>query len=894
MERENLQIKIGISGNPSSSGGYLPFIKVGFEESEITKSVIFPDQVRSQCSVEFYQSGTEACFVLVLNPECARSYGASRAGSMCIFLSIPAKKSLVGWTPYSLLCEVLKIFRQDNMIQRTDTVWEYKDINYDRTPFLKLAESIQLEDLPSYVQMKSSAGVASVSAGSEASMQKFFEYFQYREFSEYSKVVVAEKIDGSVLKLDIPCPVKLDIKYRRVKYGSVTQNNPECEFTLVPDKSYYENAKCRVRLNRFNLDCENCSAHIDWDTAEVIIGRVDYLKKTIRVPVKQSGALPEGGVSFFFEKSDGSRLTTKDNEFELVGEDVESAVWDAFRIKFNKSTDEDLCGHNIIFVPGDDGVLKEISVCFEKYAELLIEQKVPLKEKCNVSIKECDKTSPTVLGEWAPDNEGKAFLRTLKGFRDNKDANRIESVRIESPHYKYTVVRKSAYEPFVYTLEKITPAIPESRSGGQSKAEYQDKGKVSRFASNPDNPATVAPQQSYFKIVNSTGETLLTEVRFKGKCIEQDYSLITSEAILLDTQKCKEVKLPIPQDFKLKSKSLHFKGGKFRTIKDKTDKMELELTADNLKRTLWGHYLRQKSWVKIVVPLVIALVCVGVVFGCKVLPTYLNKSTLEKIHFIKGKSSEADLLFIYDNWPEVLKDFEQNKNALSGIKRADLDSTQRQTFDEKQSDMAAIQANIDNQVKRYTLLMKNLRIGKDKTLYKLTFEDPKRIMDWMNEYGSLSEVEDTGFVKRFIPDFVTAGGFFQNFYTDIKNFRIKGKKDGIQLSDIKEEQQLTNYKSILAPINEKCSEKDDLRKFRSCLQAFYLFVENGKELEENTDFIKSCAGVDKTISEKETFQKCKSFRDIYRRWIWCLYRKQNTDKDKREVLRRLEPDEYFN
>lgn len=291
-------IKIGISGNALGSGGYCNLINVGFDDVVVNRQVSFKGQTDTEYSIEVQQGKNEAIFVLVANPLTVYSAGASRGGALCIFLSIPAGKYVrkKDTTPLTILHDILKKFREENMIQRGN-VWEYQyKAFYDRTPFQKLSEDTKqyLAELPTYVPMAGNSELL-VSIGDK--LEAFFAGdFQYPKFKECSRLVIADHIDGSNWEPEIPRSWSLAVYYGSSFVATLDSSNPEISHKFSPapsDADIYDETEIKLRLDGYNVQPTGCEVNVKWNDekvdGKVEIKSIQWNLRQIFVPITLKG-----------------------------------------------------------------------------------------------------------------------------------------------------------------------------------------------------------------------------------------------------------------------------------------------------------------------------------------------------------------------------------------------------------------------------------------------------------------------------------------------------------------------------------------------------------------------------------------------------------------------------
>lgn len=288
-------IKIGISGNALGSGGYCNLINVGFDDVAVNRQVSFNGQTDTEYSIEVQQGKNEAIFVLVANPLTVYSAGASRGGALCIFLSIPAGKYVrkKDTTPLTILHDILKKFREENMIQRGN-VWEYQyKAFYDRTPFQKLSEDTKqyLAELPTYVPMAGNSELL-VSIGDK--LDAFFKGdFQYPKFKECNRLVIADHINGSNWEpSEIPNSWSLNVYYDLKLIGKLDSSNLEISQKFPPvqsDADIYDETEIKLRLDGYEVKATGCEVNVDWYDGKVEIKSIQWNLRQIFVPISFKG-----------------------------------------------------------------------------------------------------------------------------------------------------------------------------------------------------------------------------------------------------------------------------------------------------------------------------------------------------------------------------------------------------------------------------------------------------------------------------------------------------------------------------------------------------------------------------------------------------------------------------
>lgn len=340
-------IKIGISGNALGSGGYCNLINVGFDDVAVNRQVSFNGQTDTEYSIEVQQGKNEAIFVLVANPLTVYSAGASRGGALCIFLSIPAGKYVrkKDTTPLTILHDILKKFREENMIQRGN-VWEYQyKAFYDRTPFQKLSEDTKqyLAELPTYVPMAGNSELL-VSIGDK--LDAFFAGdFQYPKFKECSRLVIADHIDGSNWEPEIPRTWSLEVQYNGNKVAELKNtNDKEHPITKILDPSdtvCYKPTEIKLWLDGYQVIAEGCSAKVDWPSKTVSITDIKWIENNqfARVSFKGFDAnfSPKTIVCSVEGSSRRIGLSTQDNKdgFKFLGTEIKAVMGKKFHIEID-------------------------------------------------------------------------------------------------------------------------------------------------------------------------------------------------------------------------------------------------------------------------------------------------------------------------------------------------------------------------------------------------------------------------------------------------------------------------------------------------------------------------------------------------------------------------------
>ena len=377
-------IKIGISGNALGSGGYCNLINVGFDDVAVNRQVSFNGQTDTEYSIEVQQGKNEAIFVLVANPLTVYSAGASRGGALCIFLSIPAGKYVrkKDTTPLTILHDILKKFREENMIQRGN-VWEYQyKAFYDRTPFQKLSEDTKqyLAELPTYVPMAGNSELL-VSIGTKDRLNEFFEGdFQYSDFNKCSRLIIADQIiDGiSWENVTIPRSWSLDVYYGSSFVEKLDSSKPEISHKFSPaqsDADIYDETEIKLRLDGYNVKPTGCEVNVKWNDEKVEIKSIQWNLRQIFVPITLKG---EGIESLSPNEIhctiDDAKINPVEKEgkvigFEFKGPQIRDVKEDNFRInndsyKFTVKldiVDNLLKGINIIAEPKQEPVQTQIS-----------------------------------------------------------------------------------------------------------------------------------------------------------------------------------------------------------------------------------------------------------------------------------------------------------------------------------------------------------------------------------------------------------------------------------------------------------------------------------------------------------------------------------------------------
>lgn len=257
-------IKIGIAGNNDSKAGHQPLVSVGYPAEELKQDINFPVQIRSDCFIQFSQDRENIKYTYVANPVTVHSFGASRPGSLWVSITVAKGKRVTGYTPYTLLLKILEIFRENYMAHKADGSYEFKVGNYLRQPFLDFIESLTItsDNSGRYVEMTGDA-IGCVSAGSREKMEEFFSDPQYNEFRKYSKIIVAEKIDGSCLPLQIPRPVNYNVLFDNRPIGSITQQGCRFRYNVPARDSYHEGVDVDFTLSDGGVSAKNCTIRID-------------------------------------------------------------------------------------------------------------------------------------------------------------------------------------------------------------------------------------------------------------------------------------------------------------------------------------------------------------------------------------------------------------------------------------------------------------------------------------------------------------------------------------------------------------------------------------------------------------------------------------------------------
>lgn len=276
------KIKIGVSGNTIGSAGYACLINIGFNNAVVSRQIAFRGCPGTEYCIEVQQGESNAVFTLVANPMTVYSSGASRAGALCVFLSIPDRKFMKTETPLSLLKKIWERFRENYMVKK-ENGWEFIPMsNYDSKPFYDLIEPIVLDDLPTYVPMEGDSELL-VSIGPDR-LDKFFEGdFQYSDFNKCSRLIIADQIiDGSSWEnVTIPRTWSLKVKFNSQEvaelHSSNDKNNTITRILGHPDKVCYKPTEIKLWLDGYQVKTNACVVKkIDWERNEVLIDKIDW------------------------------------------------------------------------------------------------------------------------------------------------------------------------------------------------------------------------------------------------------------------------------------------------------------------------------------------------------------------------------------------------------------------------------------------------------------------------------------------------------------------------------------------------------------------------------------------------------------------------------------------
>lgn len=698
------KVKIGISGNALGAGGYFNLINVGFDDVVVNRQVSFKGQADAEYSIEVQQGADEAVFVLVANPLTVYSYGASRAGALCIFLSIPARTYFKEeFTPLTLLRRILQDFREKNMTQKGE-VWEYQyKAFYDRKPFVELSEKVKqyLAELPTYVPMNGVSELL-VSIGSNDRLEKFFSGdFQYPDFRDCSRLIIADYImDGISWENEvIPRAWSLEVKYNSNKVAELHNSNDELhsiKIILEPhDKDCYKPTEISLWLDGYKVKTKECIVQkTDWGKNEVLIDKINWINNDRFVPICVEGIdtnlSPEDIVCTF----DATEIHPDKKPDEVLGFTFWGpqilSVKDA---KFDVNNDS----YNFVFnLKTDDKGLPE-----ELYIKAELKPKLE-EEPTQEPTQEPNETdySQTIPGG-NPEDQGSSYDSTQGG------------------------------------------------SFAQARAQNERKGE-SDLQSYDQEQSHNETEKKVYTFTNETGETLVIS---RVECATECGNTVTVfENFSLENGCSKDIDLQKLGEKKLRRLTIHFK--------KKYEKLEKEILDANSESRIESCDLRLRLYRQPVFLLGVRVgafgtIALGLVIFCAVwLISILPESNEKALLSFKLPEEKVDpSLFIYD--------------SVKLDKAIHLYASCRDDSDEIKQKKDSILSVITKQVERFKTLLYELE-DKNYPLTFDDPQKIQKWIDKPEMCHISSQITDIDTLKKYCPLFVSSGSLIKTILNGLE------------------------------------------------------------------------------------------------------------------------------
>lgn len=267
-------ISVQAAGNPNGSDGVAPITLYNNPQFEIHNDThgglndnAYYFTIKIEKSYTIYK--------IIKNN--VRSYQAIRGGYLAIAFSIPRGYELEGTTPYHVLLDLWKSFR-DNCMTLKDRIagtYEYNDRNIDKTALDEAAAIYTLKPSNKPYREMNCTGATAIVTASEDKIEQLLEDVHYKEFSQYSEIIIAEscKLGTNYVQLNISIPRKISFSIYEDNVLTRTTSDRN-ELIIVEgkkDPACYNNRTVSFTIQQLiDGDAIN-EASINWLTEEVHI-----------------------------------------------------------------------------------------------------------------------------------------------------------------------------------------------------------------------------------------------------------------------------------------------------------------------------------------------------------------------------------------------------------------------------------------------------------------------------------------------------------------------------------------------------------------------------------------------------------------------------------------------
>lgn len=297
-----------------------------------------------------------------------RSLQAIRAGYLAIAFSIPRGYELVASTPYQVLMELWRDFR-DSCMTRKDPVlqvYEFNTKNIDTSVLNETAKAFSLRQTNKvYRPMDNHSSETALIVQPDDKIEELLNDVQYPEFSSYKEILIAESASNSTkykLLSDIKIPrlVSYSVIVDGSSKGYVTDKNAPITVTSTKDSAFYQNKTETFTVSEIFEGKNIPGVSIDEAKEQIIVSTIGWatpITKKFHVHIEPSEAK-----NYFVRHrellnitKDGRPIQLDNNfDFSLSGTELKSQI-------------ECTCGRNCEYkVKSAEELDKELKIVVEK------------------------------------------------------------------------------------------------------------------------------------------------------------------------------------------------------------------------------------------------------------------------------------------------------------------------------------------------------------------------------------------------------------------------------------------------------------------------------------------------------------------------------------------------
>ena len=264
-----------------------------------------------------------------------RSKGAFRDGYLAIAFSIPRGYALVATTPYQVLMELWKVFKNTCMTLKDPQldVYEYSSKQVDTKVFDETATAYSLNPVKRRYLPMNSRGEVAIVQQSEDKIEQLLADVQYEEFSPFSEILIAESV-GSTSKftlltnIQIPRPVAYTVFVDRNAAGVANDRNAAITVRSNANPHYFDNVEKSFTIAELLEGADIPGITVDEEKEQIVVSTVSWpkaKKKKIQIRIEPTEA------EVYFKKNSDLLQVTKNNVlcvldddfcFELTGQEI--------------------------------------------------------------------------------------------------------------------------------------------------------------------------------------------------------------------------------------------------------------------------------------------------------------------------------------------------------------------------------------------------------------------------------------------------------------------------------------------------------------------------------------------------------------------------------------------